>query len=136
MNRPKGKSEIVNRKSEIIAPSPLKKGDKIAITCPAKKLPAPMTDAVRLLESWGLEVVLGETLNLSFHQFAGDDAQRFAELLQKHQLFARRAFPRSAVHLKRAGFQGDPMVFGRKQDREEQEKGQPGDHVCMLSRNE
>jgi hypothetical protein len=35
----------------------LKKGDKIAITCPAKKLPNPMDDAVRLLQSWGLEVV-------------------------------------------------------------------------------
>ena len=32
-----------------------------------------MTDAVKLLESWGLEVVLGETVDLSYHQFAGDD---------------------------------------------------------------
>ena len=43
-----------------LLPPHLKKGDKIAITCPAKKLPAPMTDAVNLLRSWGLEVVLGE----------------------------------------------------------------------------
>jgi muramoyltetrapeptide carboxypeptidase len=67
-------------KSEIIAPPPLKKGDKIAITCPAKKLPAPMTDAAKLLESWGLEVVLGETVDLSYHQFAGDDGQRAGDL--------------------------------------------------------
>jgi|SRR6185503_742250 len=72
--------KIVNRKSEIISPPPLKKGDKIAITCPAKKLPAPMTDAVKLLESWGLEVVLGETVDLSYHQFAGDDDQRAQDL--------------------------------------------------------
>jgi len=65
-----------------IAPPYLKKGDKVAITCPAKKLPDPMTDAIDLLQSWGLEVVLGETLNLSFHQFAGDDDQR-AEDLQR-----------------------------------------------------
>ncbi len=58
----------------------LKKGDKIAIACPAKKLPNPMTDAVNLLQSWGLEVVLGDTLNASWHQFAGDDAFRAKDL--------------------------------------------------------
>lgn len=61
-------------------PPYLKKGDKIAITCPAKKLPNPMTDAVDLLQSWGLEVVLGDTLNASWHQFAGDDAFRAKDL--------------------------------------------------------
>ena len=35
-----------------------------------------MTDAINLLQSWGLEVVLGDTVNASFHQFAGDDAFR------------------------------------------------------------
>lgn len=39
-----------------------------------------MTDAIALLQSWGLEVVLGETLNLSFHQFAGDDDERAQDL--------------------------------------------------------
>lgn len=66
--------------STTIKPPYLKKGDKVAITCPAKKLPAPMTDAVKLLESWGLEVVLGETVNASFHQFAGDDELRAKDL--------------------------------------------------------
>jgi len=61
-------------------PPYLKPGDKIAITCPAKKLPNPMTDAVALLESWGLEVVLGETVNASYHQFAGDDELRAHDL--------------------------------------------------------
>lgn len=63
-----------------IQPPYLKKGDNIAITCPAKKLPNPMTDAIALLQSWGLEVVLGDTVNASFHQFAGDDDQRAADL--------------------------------------------------------
>src|SRR6201996_2559382 len=63
-----------------IAPPPLKKEDKVAITCPAKKLPAPMTDAVKLLESWGFEVVLGETVNAGWHQFAGDDDLRARDL--------------------------------------------------------
>ena len=58
----------------------LKKGDKVAITCPAKKLPNPMTDAINLLQSWGLEVVLGETVDASFHQFAGDDDLRAKDL--------------------------------------------------------
>jgi len=61
-------------------PSYLKKGDKIAITCPAKKLPKPMTDAIELLQSWGLEVVIGETLNAEYHQFAGDDDLRARDM--------------------------------------------------------
>src|ERR1700739_4052854 len=63
-----------------LIPPFLKKGDKIAITCPAKKLPNPMDDAVRLLQSWGLEVVLGQTTNASYHQFAGDDDLRAQDL--------------------------------------------------------
>jgi muramoyltetrapeptide carboxypeptidase len=66
--------------SDLFSPSPLKRGDKIAITCPAKKLPNPMTDAVKLLESWGLEVVLGETVSASYNQFAGDDELRARDL--------------------------------------------------------
>jgi len=61
-------------------PPALKKGDKIAITCPAKKLPNPMTDAVKLLQSWGLEVVLGETVEAAYHQFAGDDDLRAKDM--------------------------------------------------------
>jgi len=68
------------RTSGLPLPPPLKKGDKIAITCPAKKLPAPMTSAIKLLESWDLEVVLGETVEASFHQFAGDDEMRARDL--------------------------------------------------------
>jgi muramoyltetrapeptide carboxypeptidase len=58
----------------------LKKGDKIAITCPAKKLPNPMDDAVALLKTWGLEVVIGWTVDASYHQFAGDDQLRADDL--------------------------------------------------------
>ena len=65
-----------------LIPPYLKKGDKVAITCPAKKLPKPMTDAVKLLELWGLEVVLGETINASYNQFAGDDELRARDLQQ------------------------------------------------------
>jgi muramoyltetrapeptide carboxypeptidase len=61
-------------------PDYLKAGDKVAITCPAKKLPAPMTDAVTLLQSWGLEVILGETVTASHNQFAGDDDLRARDM--------------------------------------------------------
>src|SRR4051812_29111856 len=63
-----------------IQPPYLKKGDKVAITCPAKKLPRPMDDAVALLKSWGLEVVIGETIEASYHQFAGDDDLRARDM--------------------------------------------------------
>lgn len=65
-----------------IQPPYLKKGDKVAITCPAKKLPKPMDDAIKLLQSWGLEVVIGETVNASYHQFAGDDDLRARDMQQ------------------------------------------------------
>ena len=39
-----------------------------------------MNDAIALLQSWGLEVVLGETMEASFHQFAGDDELRARDL--------------------------------------------------------
>jgi len=63
-------------------PPYLKKGDKVAITCPAKKLNELPTDAIKLLESWGLEVVLGKTVHGAHHQFSGTDAERAADLQQ------------------------------------------------------
>lgn len=81
MNNDASNSDFLLPSSDFRPPTPfLKKGDKIAITCPAKKLPAPMTDAVKLLQSWGLEVVLGETVEASYHQFAGDDDLRARDL--------------------------------------------------------
>lgn len=64
----------------MIQPPALKKGDKIAITCPAKSFTAPMTDAIQLLQSWGLEVVLGETIEAKFHQFSGTDDLRAKDM--------------------------------------------------------
>lgn len=63
-----------------IIPPYLKPGDTVAITCPAKKLPVSIDDAVRLLESWGLNVILGETVHSSWHQFAGTDDLRTADV--------------------------------------------------------
>jgi len=61
-------------------PEYLKKGDKIAIVCPAKKLKAAIAPAIAILESWGLEVVTGKTVNAGYHQFAGDDDLRTSDL--------------------------------------------------------
>ena len=80
MDKPAASSGLSDFQTPGLIPPPLKKGDKIAITCPAKKLPAPMDDAVKLLQSWGLEVVLGETVGASYHQFAGDDDLRARDL--------------------------------------------------------
>lgn len=61
-------------------PPYLKKGDQIAIVCPAKKLPKPIDKAIAILQDWGLEVVLGETVSASYHQFAGTDELRRKDL--------------------------------------------------------
>ncbi|QQL49143.1 S66 peptidase family protein [Mucilaginibacter ginkgonis] len=63
-----------------ISPPYLKKGDLVAIICPAKKPQTQMDDALALLRSWGLRVVLGDTLSATWHQFAGDDALRTADM--------------------------------------------------------
>ncbi|WEK19401.1 MAG: LD-carboxypeptidase [Candidatus Pedobacter colombiensis] len=61
-------------------PAYLKKGDKIAIVCPAKKLPGSIAPAITILESWGLQVVIGKTVTADHNQFAGDDTLRAADL--------------------------------------------------------
>lgn len=56
-------------------PTYLKKGDKVAIVCPAWKVDN-LQDAVNLLNAWGLEVVLGKTVHSSYRQYAGSDQLR------------------------------------------------------------
>ena len=63
-------------------PPYLKKGDKIAIVCPAKKLPKSIDFGIGILKGWGLEVVIGKTVNGSYHQFSGTDAERTADVQQ------------------------------------------------------
>lgn len=63
-------------------PAHLKKGDRIAIVCPAKKLPKSIDKAIAILQDWGLDVVVGETVSASYHQFAGTDELRKNDLQQ------------------------------------------------------
>lgn len=85
-------SKLTNHpfKTSLIPPY-LRKGDTVGITCPAKKLPHEITDAIRLLESWGLNVLLGETVYAECHQYAGNDALRakdFQRFLDDHSVKA------------------------------------------------
>lgn len=57
-------------------PPYLKKGDKIAIVCPAKKLRKPIGAAIAVLEEWGLQVISGKSVDAAYHQFAGSDRLR------------------------------------------------------------
>jgi muramoyltetrapeptide carboxypeptidase len=58
-------------------PKPLQKGATVGIVSTARKISiAELEAAIALLHSWDLKVVLGTTIELEDHQFAGDDASR------------------------------------------------------------
>lgn len=64
-------------------PPYLKKGDRIALVSPARKIsPAEAETSIKIFQSWGLEVVLGDHLYSSYNQFAGSDDQRQADFQQ------------------------------------------------------
>ena len=73
-------------------PPHLQKGDSVGIVCTARHLQASeIKYAIQLLESWGLRVVLGKTIGLKQHQFAGTDAERaadFQEMLDNQNIKA------------------------------------------------
>lgn len=65
-------------------PAPLRKGDRIAIVAPARKVEArELNFAVNLLRSWDLEPVLGTSIGREHHQFAGTDQERAADFQQQ-----------------------------------------------------
>ncbi|MDI1305213.1 MAG: LD-carboxypeptidase [bacterium] len=64
----------------MITPSILQKGDTIAILATARKnIDDNLKPAIDLLHSWGLEVVIGESIGLDDNQLAGTDEQRAAD---------------------------------------------------------
>ena len=64
-------------------PQYLSPGDKVAIVSPARKIPPEkVSDAIKVFKSWGLEVVEGEHLYSSYHQFAGTDEERISDMQQ------------------------------------------------------
>ncbi len=55
----------------------LKSGDKVAIVAPAGFISSEQVSAsIKVLTSWGLEIVLGKNLYSKFFTFAGTDEQR------------------------------------------------------------
>ncbi len=65
----------------MISPPYLKTGDKIGIISTARKITeAELEPALQTFADWGLEVVLGKNLFADYHQFAGTDKQRAADL--------------------------------------------------------
>ncbi len=64
-----------------MAPSYLKKGDKIGIVACARKISlVEIQPAIDILKSWGLEVVLSKNLFNTDNQFSGSDDERVEDL--------------------------------------------------------
>lgn len=64
-------------------PKSLQRGDIVAIVTTARKIDKEdLQLAIELLESWGLNVVIGKTIGLSDCQFGGTDSQRISDFQQ------------------------------------------------------
>ena len=77
---------------KMITPEFLQKGDTVAILATARKIDLiNLQPAIKLLESWGLYVVIGKTIGKSENQLAGPDWQRatdFQEMLDNPKIKA------------------------------------------------
>jgi len=64
----------------MIQPPYLQKNDTVAIVSTARKISLHEIQlAIDLLKNWGLQVIIGETIGLEDHQFAGNDEQRTSD---------------------------------------------------------
>lgn len=61
-------------------PDFLRKGDTVAIVCPASYIKNHIKNSISILNSWGLDVKIGETVTAQHHQFAGTDTLRASDL--------------------------------------------------------
>jgi muramoyltetrapeptide carboxypeptidase len=69
------------KQSSAHIPTYLKQGDKIGLISTARKInKEELQSAIELLTSWGLEIVLGQNLFNSYHQFSGTDQERQSDL--------------------------------------------------------
>jgi muramoyltetrapeptide carboxypeptidase len=65
----------------MIRPPKLKKGDKIAIVSPSRKISfEEVHPSIKLFQKWGLEVILGAYVFNRDRQFAGTDLQRAKDM--------------------------------------------------------
>jgi muramoyltetrapeptide carboxypeptidase len=68
-------------KPMIQKPPSLRKGDTIAIVCPAGYMPVEKAaTCIKVLKEWGYEVRVGKTLGSQFHYFSGTDEERRIDL--------------------------------------------------------
>jgi muramoyltetrapeptide carboxypeptidase len=62
-------------------PSYLRTGDTVALVAPAGQIePAQIASAIRIIELWGLKVVLGKNIYSKHFNFSGTDKQRAEDL--------------------------------------------------------
>ncbi len=67
----------------MIQPVYLQKGDSVAIVSTARKISSDkIIPAIKLLENWGLNVIIGETIGSEENQFAASDEKRIADFQQ------------------------------------------------------
>ncbi|MCK5814903.1 MAG: LD-carboxypeptidase [Flavobacteriaceae bacterium] len=67
----------------MIQPKFLQKGDTVAIVSTARKITLQeVQPAIELLKSWNLKIVIGDTIGLEHHQFAGTDQERTLDFQQ------------------------------------------------------
>jgi muramoyltetrapeptide carboxypeptidase len=70
-------SSVLYSQNKLIMPQHLKKGDTVAIIATARKIDkSTLQPGIKLLESWGLKVILGKTIGMEQNQLAGADWQR------------------------------------------------------------
>lgn len=83
---------ILHSQTKVIMPEYLKKGDTVGILATARKIDlATLQPGIKLLESWGLNVVIGKTIGKEQNQLAGPDWQRatdFQEMLDNPNIKA------------------------------------------------
>ncbi len=67
----------MRKTDNMFTPDFVKTGDKIAIVSTARKIDfKEIREAVNFLETWGLQPVVGSTVGIEDHQFAGSDHER------------------------------------------------------------
>ena len=77
-------SITMQAQTTMITPPYLQKGDTVAILATARKhIVKSMQHTIDLLESWGLNVVIGKSIGLEENQLAGSDEQRAADLQEQ-----------------------------------------------------
>lgn len=87
-------------------PPALRPGDRVAIVCTARKVSAEeLGPALQILESWGLQVTLGESTTAAHHQFGGNDELRARDFQRQLDDPAVRA-----ILIARGGY-GTPRII-------------------------